>query len=99
MGSLEDQDTIEQKIRETRKRIHGRHIAQMEGISDYSIEVWEGIPYVEIVKFAREKQADLIIMAHQTQSGDRDDVQLGRDIEQVLVRSSCPVISVNKSMK
>lgn len=99
MGSLEDQDTIEQKIRETRKQIHGRHIAQMEGISDYSVEVWEGIPYVEIVKFAREKQADLIIMAHQTQSGDRDDVQLGRDIEQVLVRSSCPVITVNKSMK
>jgi len=99
MDALEGQDTIEQKIRETRKRIHGRYVAHMEGIADYSIEVWEGIPYVEIVKFAREKQADLIVLAHQTQTGDRDDIQLGRDIEQVLIRSSCPVISVNKTMK
>jgi nucleotide-binding universal stress UspA family protein len=99
IGSLEDQDSIEKKIRETRKQIHGRHVAQMEGVADYSVEVWEGIPYVEIVKFAREKQADLIVMAHQTKSGDQDDVQLGRNIEQVLVRSSCPVISVNKAMK
>ena len=35
--------------------------SQLDGFDNYGIEVWEGIPYVEILKFAREKNCDLII--------------------------------------
>ena len=99
LGGLVDQDAIEKQIREARQRIRGRYAAKMEGFKNYSIEVWEGIPYIEIVKFAREKQADLIILAHHGQPESPEDDRLSSIMEQVIVRASCPVISVNRIPK
>ena len=45
---------------------------------------------MEIVKYAREKQADLIVMAHHTRKMDAEDTRLGSNIEQVIVRAGCP---------
>lgn len=96
LGKLMTQDQIETKIRESLKRIRGRYIKKLEKGQDYSFDVWEGIPYIEIVKYAREKQADLIVMAHHTRKMDAEDKRLGSNIEQVIVRAGCPVISINK---
>jgi nucleotide-binding universal stress UspA family protein len=96
LGKLLTQDEIETKIRECLKRIRGRYIKQLEKGRDYSFDVWEGIPYIEIVKYAREKYADLIVMAHHTRKMDPEDKRLGSNIEQVIVRAGCPVISINK---
>ena len=96
MGKLLTQDEIESKIRESLKRIRGRYVKKLEKGQDYSFDVWEGIPYIEIVKYAREKHADLIVMAHHTRKMDAEDKRLGSNIEQVIVRAGCPVISINK---
>jgi len=96
MGRLLTQDEIESQIRESLRRIRGRYIDELKGIRDYSFDVWEGLPYIEIVKYAREKHADLIVMAHHTQKISNDDARLGSNIEQVIVRAGCPVISINK---
>jgi nucleotide-binding universal stress UspA family protein len=97
MGRLLTQDEIEMRIREALRRIRGRYITQIrDDIKDYSFDVWEGVPYVEIVKYAREKHADLIVMAHHTSKASTEDARLGSNIEQVIVRAGCPVISVNK---
>jgi nucleotide-binding universal stress UspA family protein len=96
LGRLMTQDEIESKIRESLRRIRGRYLPEMKDIPDYDFEVWEGIPYVEIVKYAREKHGDLIIMAHHTQKSSQDDTRLGSNIEQVIVRAGCPVISINR---
>jgi len=97
MGRLLTQDEIESRIREALRRIRGRYITEIrDDIKDYSFDVWEGVPYVEIVKYAREKHADLIVMAHHTSKTSKDDARLGSNIEQVIVRAGCPVISVNK---
>jgi len=96
LGKLMTQDQIETKIRESLKRIRGRYIKKLVKGQDYSFDVWEGIPYIEIVKYAREKQADLIVMAHHTRKMDAEDKRLGSNIEQVIVRAGCPVISINK---
>lgn len=96
MGRLLTQDEIESQIRESLRRIRGRYIDEMKGIKDYSFDVWEGLPYIEIVKYAREKHADLIVMAHHTQKTSNEDARLGSNIEQVIVRAGCPVISINK---
>jgi nucleotide-binding universal stress UspA family protein len=98
-GGLLDQDTIEKRLREARQRIRGRYAARMEGFKNYSIEVWEGIPFIEIVKFAREKQADLIVLAHHSQPEDTDETRISSNMEQVIVRANCPVISVNRASK
>ncbi|NOY70018.1 MAG: universal stress protein [Deltaproteobacteria bacterium] len=90
-----DQDGIEDQIREAREKIRSRYLSKMEGYSDYEIDVWEGIPYVEIVKYARESFADLIVMAHHTKKMDPEKAVLGSTVEQVVLRSNAPVISVN----
>jgi len=96
-GRMLTQDEIESKIRESLRRIRGRYVAKIKDeIKDYSFDVWEGIPYVEVVKYAREKHADLIVMAHHTSRTTDEDNRLGSNIEQVIVRAGCPVISVNK---
>jgi len=94
-GQIQGQNEIERKINEARQRIEKKYIPKMKGYDNYDIEVWEGIPYVEILKFAREKQADLIVMAHHTRDIDAEDALLGSTVEQVVLRAACPVASVN----
>jgi len=94
-GQIQGQNEIEQKITEARARIEKKYIPKMKGYDNYDIEVWEGIPYVEILKFAREKQADLIVMSHHTRDIDPEDALLGSTVEQVVLRAACPVASVN----
>lgn len=97
MGRLLTQDEIESRIRTSLRMIRGRYVARLKGqIREYAFDVWEGVPYVEIVKYAREKHADLIVMAHHTRKTGETDDRLGSNIEQVIVRAGCPVISVNK---
>lgn len=88
------QTTIEQRIKEARRRIEQTYIPKLQGYDKYSMEVWEGIPYVEILKFARDRQADLIVMAHHTREIDPEEAELGSTVEQVVLRAACPVASV-----
>jgi len=88
------QTTIEQRVKEARRRIEQTYIPKLQGYDKYSMEVWEGIPYVEILKFAREPQADLIVMAHHTREIDPEEAELGSTVEQVVLRAACPVASV-----
>ncbi|MDY6972557.1 MAG: universal stress protein [Thermodesulfobacteriota bacterium] len=94
-GKALEQDEIEERIREARKKMTKTYVSRMEGFKDYEVEIWEGMPYVEIVKFAREKYADLIVMAHHTRETDAEKAQLGSTMEQVILRATCPIISVN----
>jgi nucleotide-binding universal stress UspA family protein len=88
------QTTIEQRVKEARRRIEQTYIPTLQGYDKYSMEVWEGIPYVEILKFARDRQADLIVMAHHTREIDPEEAELGSTVEQVVLRAACPVASV-----
>ena len=98
-GKVLTQDEIEDKLIAARNKIRERYIAKMEHFANYNVEVWEGVPYVEIVKFARERQADLIVMAHHTRDLNPEDAVLGSTMEQVILRATCPVISVNRPDK
>ena len=88
------QPTIEQRVKEARRRIEQTYIPKLQGYDKYSMEVWEGIPYVEILKFARDRQADLIVMAHHTREIDPEEAELGSTVEQVVLRAACHVASV-----
>jgi nucleotide-binding universal stress UspA family protein len=89
------QEQIEGRIAEARQRIDRSYIPKLAGYDNYDLEIWEGTPYVEILKFAREKQADLIVMAHHAREVDPEEAELGSTVEQVVLRASCPVASVN----
>jgi nucleotide-binding universal stress UspA family protein len=88
------QTTIEQRVKEARRRIEQTYIPKLQGYDKVSMEVWEGIPYVEVLKFARDRQADLIVMAHHTREIDPEEAELGSTVEQVVLRAACPVASV-----
>lgn len=89
------QEEIEKKIEAARETIQQRYISRLKDFDNYGIEIWEGTPYVEILKFTREVQGDLIVMAHHTREVDPELALLGSTVEQVVLRASCPVASVN----
>jgi nucleotide-binding universal stress UspA family protein len=94
-GDIPPQDEIDARLREARRCIMASYGAQLQGQLDYTMEAWEGLPHMEIVKYARQCQADLIVMAHHNRPMDVAEARLGSNIEQVIVRANCPVISVN----
>ena len=94
-GQVLGQEEIEQLIENARNKMKKRYAAKMNGYDNFDIEVREGIPYIEILKFAREKMGDLIVMAHHTREIDPEEAVLGGTVEQVVLRSACPVASVN----
>jgi len=98
-GKTMEQEEIEDKILEAREKMRQRYVSRMEGFENYEIEIWEGIPYIEIVKYARENFADLIVMAHHTREATPEKTRLGSTVEQVVLRATCPVASVNRPDK
>jgi nucleotide-binding universal stress UspA family protein len=61
---------------------------------EHECEVWEGtLPYLEIIKYARDRDADLIAMgSHTKDKGEKWYV--GSAVEQVSSRAICPVAVV-----
>ncbi|MDF1591548.1 MAG: universal stress protein [Desulfobacterales bacterium] len=98
-GKLLEQYEIEDNLRIAREKIRKMYVPRMKGFDDYEIDVWEGIPYVEIVKYTRERSADLIVMAHHTREPSPEKALLGSTLEQVVLRATCPVASVNRPDK
>lgn len=98
-GHAVSQDEIENKLRNSRNLIRSKYTSKMTDFNNYTVDVWEGVPYVEIVKYAREKHADLIIMAHKGHETDPEKDCLGSNMEQVIMRATCPVISINRHAK
>jgi nucleotide-binding universal stress UspA family protein len=97
--SLISQKELDDKMLEARDRMRRKYLIQTGDFKNVSADIWEGIPYVEIVKYAREKQADLIIMAHHSKDVSEGDSAFGHTPEQVLLRATCPVASVNRPDK
>ncbi len=93
------QKSIETRIAEARDKIQEHYVSLMDNFDNYEITVWEGVPYVELLKYAREVSGDLIVMAHHTRELDPDEALFGSTVEQVVLRSACPVASVNRSDK
>ncbi len=98
-GKAVSQDDIEKEIKASRERIEKTYVSQMGDYDNYAIEVWEGVPYVEILKYTRENNGDLIVMSHHTREVDPEESVLGSTVEQVVLRAACPVASVNRPGK
>jgi len=94
-GKVISQEEIENRIQEARWKIEKSYEPYIKDYDNYEIDIWEGIPYVEILKFSRVKNADMIVMAHHAKEVDPEEAILGSTLEQVVLRSPCPVASVN----
>jgi nucleotide-binding universal stress UspA family protein len=94
-ATIPGQEDIEKRLEEVKEAIKDRYVSRMKGFDNYEIKAWEGIAYMEIVKFERRKEADLIVMAHHSKERTSEEAILGSTLEQVMVRAGCPVVSVN----
>ena len=99
VGKIEAQSEIEKRVETAKKKMEEKYVSKMGDFDNYEIAIWEGVPYVEILKYARDKQADLVVMAHHTKDVDPETAPLGSVVEQVVLRSSCPVASVKRPDK
>ena len=81
----------------SKQSMESKYATFLKNLTHYSIEAWEGIPAIEILKLSRMKEADLIIMAHHSKEKDPERAFLGSTVVQVAMHSSCPTVSVNKS--
>lgn len=70
----------------------------IKDIKDIEYSVIRGIPYEEILKFAKEKQIDLIVIGTHGRKG-LDRVLFGSTAERVVRNASCPVLTVRESKK
>jgi nucleotide-binding universal stress UspA family protein/CheY-like chemotaxis protein len=91
-----DQAKIEKRIHDAQEKMKNKYGAELEGVVEYSFESWEGRPYVEILKFARWRNADLIIMAHHSKEIDPEKALLGSNVVRVALSAACPTISINR---
>ena len=90
------QEEIEKGIAEAKARMEKEFGPRLEGISEVSFECWEGVPSMEILKYARLKKADLILMAHHSKEKDPEEAYLGSTVAQVALNANCPTMSINR---
>jgi nucleotide-binding universal stress UspA family protein len=67
-------------------------------LTDVEYLVARGLPYEQILRIARDKKADLIVMSSHGKSGV-DKVIFGSTAQRVVRRATCPVLTVRASKK
>ncbi len=86
-GTVDNETREKYAIRDLRERLQGRWYADMP------VQIAFGEPAAEICRFARQKEADLVVMpTHQRTGFDR--VLNGSVAERAVRRCECPVLVV-----
>lgn len=88
-------EDINAQLEQTKQKMEQEFSDQLQGVDAY-FQVQEGQPALEILKFARLQDIDLILMAHHSKEQDPEQAYLGSTVAQVALNSSCPTLSVNR---
>jgi nucleotide-binding universal stress UspA family protein len=65
----------------------------LKGVA-YNIKLLKGSPYAEIIRWAKESNADIIVIGTHGRTG-LDHVLFGSTAEKVIGRAPCPVLTIN----
>ncbi len=92
-------DKLEEEVEQGAKKMMEKFCRTHLGDYDnYETAVVPGIPFDEVIKTAREKSADLIVMGTHGRTG-LDHVLFGSTAEKVVRRSPVPVMTVRMGEK
>jgi nucleotide-binding universal stress UspA family protein len=77
----------------TEKEMKNLCEVEMQGFKNYESMTINGTPFIEIIRTAKEKEVDLIVVGTHGRTG-LDYVLFGSTAEKVVRKASCPVLSV-----
>jgi nucleotide-binding universal stress UspA family protein len=86
-------ENVKQRQAEDRKRLEEFIPPELKKGLEVEIIHKVGIPFVEIIRAAKEKKTDLIVMATHGRSG-LSHILFGSVAEKVVRKSTCPVLSI-----
>ncbi len=78
----------------TKERMERKFGHLLKGV-EHAYASWEGIPSVEILKYARWNGVDLIVMSHHSSVKDQGRLLIGSTAAQVAFAPGCPTLLVN----
>ncbi len=87
---------IEANIETALENMRQKYGEKLRDLTHYTMDAWEGVPHLEILKYARWQKADLIIMAHHSKERDPEKASLGSNVIKVARSATCPILSVNR---
>ncbi len=87
-----------------KKEIKKVYADVLRSYGNYEIRVTTGFPWEEILRWARQVSADLIVLGpHSTRAEEEGVVRvvgkIGSTVEGVIMRENCPVMMVNRSVQ
>lgn len=81
-----------------RKELEKFGLEEKRGLKDIEHIIVKGVPYEEILKFAKENNIDLIVIGTHGRKG-LDRALFGSTAERVVRNSTCPVLTVREPKK
>ncbi len=80
-------------IDQAKQKLIDRYLHRLGGYPRYEFQVLMGVPIVEIVRFARLQEVDLIVMGA-AGSSKSNKLHFGSTAENVARRAHCTVMSI-----
>jgi nucleotide-binding universal stress UspA family protein len=86
-------DINQEVFEKARKDLDKRYVDLMGDHKGYELVAIEGVPFVEIIRFAKKNNIDVIVMGTKGKS-DIDRHTFGSTVENVARRSHCHVVAI-----
>ena len=92
--SFDAMDKFNRNVSEvTAKEMKNLCESELKDFQNFEAIIANGIPFLEIIRTAREKEVDLIVVGTHGRTG-LDHVLFGSTAEKVVRKAHCPVLSV-----
>jgi len=80
------------------EKVKNQYQARLGGIKEVAWKVLPGVPFVEIIRYAKDNQIDLIVMGS-TGKSELDRTTYGSTVENVSRRAHCHVMAIRNPEK
>lgn len=82
----------------TRQKLEDRYRLRLGDYANYEFRVLRGVPIVEIVRFARDREVDCIVLGA-AGSSSRNKLHFGSTAENVARRAPCTVMCIRQPQR